>query len=72
MTNLPLLQGYNAIMTVVERLTKYTRFIPCTIGDNELSAVAIAELFFTNIVRAFGIPCEIISDHDRRFVSTFW
>ena len=72
MTNLPLSQGYNAIMTVVERLTKYTRFIPCTIGDNKLSAVAVAELFFTNIVRAFGIPREIISDRDRRFVSTFW
>ena len=72
MTNLPLSHGYNAIMTVVERLTKYTRFIPCTMGENELSAVTVAELFFANIVRAFGVPREIISDRDRWFVSTFW
>ena len=40
MTNLPTTkEGYNAIMTVVERLTKYTRFIPCHMGEDQLSAV---------------------------------
>ena len=41
-------------------------------GDNELSAVQVAELFFKHVVCKFGIPDDIVSDHDRRFISTFW
>ena len=40
MTNLPeTKEGYNTIMTVTERLIKHTQFIPCRMGDNELSTV---------------------------------
>ena len=72
MTNLPSSLGYKAILTIVERLTKYTRFIPCKLGEDELPATKVAQLFFEHIVRAFGVPQEIVSDRDRRFTSTFW
>ena len=72
MTNLPSSLGYNAILTIVERLTKYTRFIPCKLGKDELPATKVAQLFFEHIVRAFGVPQEIVSDRDRHFTSTFW
>ena len=40
MINLPeTKEGYNTIMTVTEHLIKHTQFIPCHMGDNELSAV---------------------------------
>ena len=40
MTNLPeTKEGYNTIMTVTEHLIKHMQFIPCQMGDNELSAV---------------------------------
>ena len=41
-------------------------------GDNKLSAIQVAELFFKHVVCKFGVPEEIVSDRDRRFVSTFW
>jgi len=72
MTNLPSSLGYNAILTIVERLTKYTRFIPCKLGEDKLPATKVAQLFFEHIVRAFGVPQEIVSDRDRHFTSTFW
>ena len=40
--------------------------------DNELFAVQVAELFFKYVVCKFGVPDEIVSDRDCRFVSTFW
>ena len=39
-------------------------------GDNNLSAVQVAELFFKHVVCRFGVPDEIISDRGCRFVST--
>ena len=41
-------------------------------GDNALSAVETAELFFDRVVRDFGVPSVIVSDRDPRFTSTFW
>ena len=29
-------------------------------------------MFFKHVVCKFGVPDEIVSDRDRRFVSTFW
>ena len=72
MTNLPSSLGYNAILTIVERLTNYTRFIPCKLGEDLLPATKVAQLFLEHTIRAFGVPQEIVSDCDRRFTSTFW
>ena len=62
-------EGYNAIVVVVDRLTKMTHFIPCT---TKVTTQQLAQLFLTNIFRLHGIPEEIISDRDRRFTSHFW
>ena len=73
MTNLPLTkEGYNALMTVVECVSKATKCIPCTMGDDYLSAAQVVQLFFPHNVRYYGVPDEIISDHNRRFTSSFW
>ena len=69
---LPLDGGYNAIYTVVEKLTKLVKLIPCFVGEGELSAPATAKLFFDNIVRSFGVPSTVIHDRDPRFTSSFW
>jgi hypothetical protein len=71
-SGLPLHKGCNAIFTCVDRLTKLTRLTPCFMGDNVLTAVETAQLFFNRIVRDFGIPETIISDRDPRFTSSFW
>ena len=36
-TSLPLCNGYNAIFTCVDRLTKLTRLIPCSLGEGALT-----------------------------------
>ena len=67
---LPLDKGCNAILTVVDMLTKLVKLVPCFMGDGELSAPA--KLFFDNIVRSFGIPQAVVHDRDPRFTISFW
>jgi hypothetical protein len=69
-TDLPLTScGHDAIIVVVDRLTKLAHFIPCT---TKCSALDVAKMFHDNIFRLHGIPKEIISDRDPRFTSKFW
>jgi hypothetical protein len=62
--------GNNAIVTIIDHLTKRAHFIPTT--EEDLSAEAFARLFLKESVRLHGMPTKIVSDRDPRFVSTFW
>ena len=53
-------------MITTQYLVKGIQFTPCRMGDNELSAVRVAELFFKHVVCKSGILDEIGSDHDHR------
>lgn len=69
-TQLPRTQaGYDAILVVVDRLSKMAHFIPTT---TDISAKSTAKLFFDNIFRLHGLPTSIISDRDPKFISKFW
>ena len=41
-------------------------------GEGALSAQAVAQLFFDNVVRLFGLPRVVLHDRDPRFTSHFW
>ena len=69
---LPLDKGCNAILTVVDMLTKLIKLVPYFVGDGELSTPATAKLFFNNIVRSFSIPQAVVHDKDPQFTSSFW
>jgi hypothetical protein len=71
-TGLPPVRGANCIYTCVDRLTKLVRLTPCWMGDDILTAGEVARLFFDRVVRDFGVPRELISDRDPRWVSAFW
>ena len=71
-TSMPPCNGYNAIFTCVDRLTKFTRLIPCSLGDGELSGEQVARLFFANVVSLFGVPCDVVHDRDACFTGSFW
>ena len=47
-------------------------FIPCFKGEGALSALECAHLFFSNIVRFFGVPKMVVHDRDSKFTSNFW
>eukprot|EP00922_Rhytidocystis_sp_ex-Travisia-forbesii_P070266 GHVS01104992.1.p2 GENE.GHVS01104992.1~~GHVS01104992.1.p2 ORF type:complete len:341 (+),score=13.00 GHVS01104992.1:1932-2954(+) len=59
----------NAILVVVDRLTKQAHFIAV---DMATSRTKLAEIFIKEIWRLHGTPKTIISDRDPRFVSSFW
>ena len=69
--DLPLYNVHSAIITCVNGLAKYCRFIPCFVGERALSAFLVVKLFFDNIVRFFDIPGEVLSDRDPRFTASF-
>jgi hypothetical protein len=62
-------QSFNAILTVVDRLTKYALFIPTR---NDTSAADFAEAFFEKVECRFGTPHGVVSDRDSRITSDFW
>jgi len=58
-TKLPLAQGYNSILVVVDRLTKIVHFISTT---EKMSAEGLTRLFRDNVWKLHGLPESIISD----------
>jgi len=58
-TKLPIAQGYNSILVVVDRLTKMVYFIPTT---EKMLAEGLARLFRDNVWKLHGLPESIVSD----------
>jgi len=65
-TKLPLAQGYDSILVVVDRLTKMVHFIPTT---EKTSAEGLARLFRDNVWKLHGLPESIISDKGPQFAA---
>ena len=66
---LPKSNGYDAILVVVDRLSKYAHFSPL---KHPFTAKTVVALFVKDIVRLHDIPRTIISDRDKVFLSHFW
>ena len=65
-TKLLLVQGYDSILVVVDRLTKMVHFIPTM--EKTLVEV-LARLFRDNIWKLHGLPESIISDGGPQFAA---
>jgi len=63
-TKLPLAQGYDLILVVVDRLTKMVHFILTT---EKTMAEGLARLFRDNVWKLHGLPKSIISDRGPQF-----
>ena len=66
---LPECEGYNGVLVVVDKLTKYVTFVPI---DSTIDAEGTAEIIFKHIIAHYGLPRQIITDRDVRWTSDFW
>src|SRR5258707_7475603 len=65
---LPDSKGYNAVLMVVDRLSKWIHAIPTV---TSLDSARVAQLFLEHIWRHHRLPEEVISDCGPAFVSNF-
>ena len=67
-THLPTSEGFDSILTIIDRFSKYVIFVPfkttCTDPD-------LARIFYNHIVCKFGMLKKIVSNRDSRFLSKF-
>ena len=71
-THLPECNGFNAMYTCIDHLSGLVRLTPCTHGAGEMSAAAMAKLFFNAVVRQFGLPDDIVHNRDAQFTADLW
>ncbi|KAA0062024.1 reverse transcriptase [Cucumis melo var. makuwa] len=60
---------FEAILVIIDRLSKYVTFISTT---KQCSAEMTAQLFFKHVIKLWGVPTSLVSDRDGRFIGSFW
>ena len=69
-THLPVTKwGCDAIAMFVDCTSKYIYFV---LFKSMISAEELAQLFIATVVSLYGIPKQIISDRDGKYLSQFW
>ena len=58
-TDLPLSNGYDSILVVIDGFSKEVEFIPTT---KTITALKTAKLYLFNMWKNHRLPCSIISD----------
>lgn len=66
---LPTSEGFDAILVVVDRLSKMRHLIPCT---SETDARLVAKLYLRHVWKLHGLPSSVVSDRGPQFVAQFW
>ena len=62
-------EGFGSVLVVVDGFSKYVFFI---LALSECPSKETVCIFFSNVVKHFGMPEDIVSDRDRRFTCRFW
>lgn len=67
--DLPLSGGFNNILVIVDKLTKYSIFIPTV---TQIDEIETAKLFFKHVYIPYGMPKQVITDRGSRWSNSFW
>ena len=65
-------QIYDAILMVIDRLSKEYHYIPCTEENKRILAEAIAKLVIRHVWSRKGLPISMTSDKRPQFVAKMW
>ena len=69
-THLPVTKwGCDAIAVFMDRMSRYVCFVAF---KSTISAEELAQLFMSTVVAWHGMPKQITSDHNGRYLSWFW
>ena len=68
-TGIPAVEGCDAILNVVDKLSKERHYVATT---KELNAEGLANLFLKHVWKHHGLPQSIVSDRRSQFISDFW
>jgi hypothetical protein len=68
LTQLPVSNGFDSVMIVVDHLTRMGHFLPCT---KSVSIEKTANLFLHAVYRLHGLPRVLVSDRVPKLVSGF-
>jgi len=68
-TDLPLSEGSDAVLIVIDRLTKMSHLIP---SMKDMNARQFQETFIKELFRLHGLPRDIITDRGSIFTSDLW
>ena len=66
---LPVDNGFDCILTMTDRLGSDVWIIPTW---TDITAKDLATLFFSHWYCKNGLPKDIVSDHNKLFISNFW
>ena len=65
---LPESAGYDFILNIVDRFSKFIVLVPC---NSTIDSLGLAKLLHDHVFSRFGIPRRIISDRGPQFASNF-
>ena len=65
-TDLPLSNGYDLILVIVDHFSKEVEFIPC---NKTVTTLEMAKLYLFHVWKDHGLPHTIVSDHGPQFAS---
>ena len=66
---MPKQEGFDTILTVVDKATKMCHFLPCS---ESISAKEVATLYWCHVGKLHDIPNVIILNRDPHFTRKFW
>ena len=66
---LPRCYGYNSVLVVVDKFSRYSHFI---LLSHSFTAKVVAIEFLAHVVKLHGFPRSIVTIRDRVFLSNFW